>query len=92
MWCRFRVHLKVINHRKFTATLGGKNSLTKEKVFSNLAVIWDRKGYFEKYLHVWTGRESGGLTKNTGVYLLSVPYLLTVYIGAFNVPTEGSSF
>ena len=92
MWCRFRVHQKVTNHRKFTATLGGKNSLTKEKVFSNLAVIWDRKGYFEKYLHVWTSRKSGGLTKNTGVYLLSVPNLLAVYIGAFNVPTEGSSF
>ena len=38
--------------RIFTATLGGKNSLTKEKVFSNVAA---NKGQFrsmKKYLHV----------------------------------------
>jgi len=38
--------------RIFTATLGGKNSLTKEKVFSNVA---ESEGQFrstKKYLHV----------------------------------------
>ena len=52
MLYRSRIRQKATNHRIFTATLGGKNSLTKEKVFSNLAVIWDGKGYYEEYLHV----------------------------------------
>ena len=44
MWCRFRVHQKVTNHRKFTATLGGKNSLTKEKVFLTWQLYGIEKG------------------------------------------------
>ena len=38
--------------RIFTATLGGKNSLTKEKVFSNVAENEGQLRSMKKYLHV----------------------------------------
>ena len=38
--------------RIFTATLGGKNSLTKEKVFSNVAENEGQLRSTKKYLHV----------------------------------------
>ena len=54
----------------------------------------------EKKRFFWFGKSSYkllcvepcSLSQNGGIDLLSVPYLLTVYIGAFNMPTEGSSF
>lgn len=49
--------------------------------------FWFGKGSY-KLLCV----EPCSLPKNGGIDLLSVPYLLTVYVCAFNMPTEGSSF
>ena len=36
--------------------------------------------------------EPCSLSQNGGIDLLSVPYLLTVNVSTFNMPTEGSSF
>lgn len=49
--------------------------------------FWFGKGSY-KLLCV----ELCSLSQNGGVDLLSVPYLLTVNVSTFNMPTEGSSF
>ena len=49
--------------------------------------FWFGKGSY-KLLCV----EPCSLSQNGGIDLLSVPYLLTVNVSTFNMPTEGSSF
>ncbi len=39
--------------RIFTATLGGKNFLTKRQVFSNIAEKGKQNSFLENYLHFW---------------------------------------
>ena len=49
--------------------------------------FWFGKGSY-KLLCV----EPCSLSQNGGIDLLSVPYLLTVYVSAFNMPVKGSAF
>ena len=44
--------------RKFTATLGGKNSLTREKVFPNVAVNKGQLRLLKKVLHIQAQTEA----------------------------------
>ena len=44
--------------RKFTATLGGKKSLTKEKVFPNVAVNKGQLRLLKKVLHIQAPTEA----------------------------------